>query len=227
MAARAPKISAKRVAISRANAEMVIIVGIASFITVFCLVAAQAVLSQDKYQSRVISAKNKANTQLKSDVSSFSDLESSYQNFVDSPTNVIGGSLSGTGQNDGSNAKIVLDALPNSYDFPALATSIQALITAQNLQAASISGTDDQLNQQSNTVSQAPTPVMIPFSFSISDASYVSVQKLILALQNSVRPIQVDTLSLSGSSTDMSVNVTAHTFYQPGKSLSITETVVK
>jgi hypothetical protein len=215
----------KRMAISKANAQMVAVVAVASFVTVFCLVASHAVLSQNSYQARVITAKDKANSQLKSNITAYNNLANSYEKFVSTPTNVIGGNPSGSGSKDGDNAKIILDALPSSYDFPALASSLEQLLSGYKI--TSITGTDDQVNQQTNTTSVNPQPVSMPFTFSISNASYASVGQLITTLQQSIRPIQIDSIDLSGASSDMTMTVNAHTYYQPGKSVSITKQVVK
>jgi hypothetical protein len=193
----------------------------------FCLVASHALWSEDLYQGRVISAQNKAHVQLQANLKSVNQLVNSYESFVTSPTNVIGGSETGSAGNDGDNAKIILDALPNEYDFPALTTSIQGILNNLNLTVTSITGTDDEVNQASNTGSNSPQPVPIPFSFSISNASYASIQQLFTNLQLSIRPIAIDTVTLSGSSSNLTATIDAHTYYQPGIKLTTTTKVVK
>jgi hypothetical protein len=220
-------ISTKRLAISKANAQMVGVVAAAAFVTVFCLVASNAVFSQNRYQARVISAKEKAHKQLQDNINNYSDLATAYKAFDNASTNVIGGIKDGKGDNDGSNSKIILDALPSSYDFPALASSIEKVLADNNLKVTSITGTDDQLNQQNNTTSATPQPVSIPFTFTISNASYASVNQLMTKLQQSIRPIQIDTLDASGSQNNMTVTISANTYYQPGKNVSITKKVIK
>ncbi|HET7060444.1 MAG TPA: hypothetical protein VFH99_03990 [Candidatus Saccharimonadales bacterium] len=220
-------ISTKRLAISKSNAQMVAVVAVASFITIFCLVASNAVFSQNRYQARVISAKEKAHKQLQQNIDNYSNLATAYKAFDNASTNVIGGNKGGTGDNDGANSKIILDALPSTYDFPALTSSIEKILTDSNLKVTSITGTDDQLAQQGNTTSATPQPVNIPFTFTVSNASYTSVGQLMTKLQQSIRPIQVDTLDASGSQNNMTVTVTAHTYYQPGKNVSITKKVIK
>lgn len=226
MAKQAPLLT-KRMAISKANAQIVITVAVASFITVFCLVAAKAVWSQNSYQARVISAKNKANNQLQKNIAAYNDLTKSYQSFISTPNNVIGGLTNGSGDNDGDNAKVILDSLPPSYDFPALTSSLEKILTTHGLKVSSLTGTDDELNQQNNTSSGSPQPVSMPFSFSISNANYTSVGQLVGALQQSVRPIVIDSLDLSGSASNMTMTVNAHTYYQPAKNVNITKKVVK
>ena len=222
-----PTISTKRVAISKANAQMVAVVGAASFVTIFCLVAAQAVWGQNQYQARVSSAKEKANQQLLANIEAFDDLEKAYFKFDRAGTNVIGGNSKGTGDKDGSNAKIILDALPGSYDFPALTSSLEKILTERNFEITNITGTDDQLNQGSSTSSPQPTAVEMPFSFSVTNANYSAVQELLATLDKSIRPIQIDSITLSGGVDDMTITVNAHTYFQPAKNLTIKKQVVK
>jgi hypothetical protein len=142
--------STKRLQINKASATMVLPLTIASFITVFSLVATRALLSQRSYQSRVISEKEKAKKQLKENIVEVEKLRAQYKGFADAPTNVLGGDPRGAGEKDGDNARIVLDALPSKYDFPALATSLEKLLTNGGYKIESIAGSDDELNQQTN-----------------------------------------------------------------------------
>lgn len=220
-------LSTKRVAISKANAQMVAVVAIASFVTVFCLMASKTVLGTNVYQARLTTKKEAAKVQLKRNLSNYSTLVSRYNGFLDQPQNIIGGARTGTGDNDGDNAKIILDALPYKYDFPALASSIEKILNDRGLQITSITGIDDQVAQQTNISSPTPKAVPIPFTFSVSHANYNSVGVLITALQQSIRPIQIDTLTVSGGTSDMSLTVTAHTYYQPAKAVNITKQALK
>lgn len=220
-------ITTKRVAISKANAQMVAIVAAACFISVFCLFAAKAVWSQDTYRAKVIKAKETAHKQLSTNVKTYSQLKQSYEKFDNTTTNAIGGNKDGGGDNDGSNSKIILDALPSTYDFPALASSIEKIMSDRGLKVTGITGTDDQVSQQTNASSNEPKTVVIPFSFTVDSADYGSVQKLVTALEHSIRPIVIDNLSLSGSNSKMTITVSAHTYYQPAKNLNIKKQVVK
>lgn len=216
-----PEISTKRIAINKSNAQVVIVVAVAAFISIFCLVATKAVISQSTYLKHVITEKDKAHHQLEKNLDAFNDLVASYQAFDKTSTNVIGGTNGGTGDNDGSNSKIVLDALPSSYDFPSLTSSLEKLFNDRHLNVSGISGTDDQIAQQTNVAGPSPTAINIPFAFSINNANYTAVQQMTQALQQSIRPIQIDTIDITGGASDMKVSVTAHTFYQPGKTVNI------
>lgn len=221
------EISIKHIALDKANTQMVAIVAVAAFLSIFSLVACKALWSQTRYQARVISAKEKANKQLQSNIKAVNSLVGQYSAFDAADPNIIGASKNGTGDNEGSNSKIILDALPSSYDFPALTSSIEKILTANGSKISGISGTDDQVNQETNIASIDPQPIPIPFTFTISDANYQSVQQLLDTLQRSIRPVQINKLQISGTTDKLSVSVEAQTFFQPAKSLEIKKQVVK
>lgn len=216
----------KRALISKANSTMVIATAIAAFIFVFSMVASKALFSQASYQNKVIDQKKKALATLKSDISAVDSLKESYRSFVETPRNVLGGNPTGTGSLDGDNAKIVLDALPSKYDFPALATSLENLISSQGLEIQAISGTDEEVQQRQS--SESPSPVPIPFQVRVS-GSFESIKNLINAFERSIRPIQVKKVDMASAAQGDSLTalIDAETFYQPEKSLKIKTEVVK
>lgn len=215
----------KRSLITKANSTMVIATSVAAFLVVFCLIASKTLLSQAAYQNRVISGKKTALSQLKVDLSARDSLVSSYQTFVGGSQNVLGGSTTGTGQQDGNNAKLVLDALPSQYDFPALVTTLGQMLTTENLTILGISGTDESLTQQSQS-SADPSPVAMPFQVQVS-GTYASIQNLIGLFEHSIRPFQIQTVQYSGNESNMSASISGQTFYQPAKSLTITKRTVQ
>jgi hypothetical protein len=220
--------STKRALIDKANTRIVVYVSVAAFILVFSLVAAKTLISQAAYQNRVISAKRVAVNQLKSDISASSQLKTSYNAFTSLPQNAIGGSPTGNGPQDGNNAKIVLDALPDTYDFPGLTTSLDNLLTSQSgVSINSISGTDEEATLGSNQSSLSPQPVPIPFNITVS-GDYGSLQGVVNTFERSIRPIQIQTLDISGNTSDnLTMTVGAQTYYQPSKSLNINKKVVR
>jgi type IV pilus assembly PilO-like protein len=220
------QLSTKRVLIDKTNSRIVAYTAIAAFMVVFTLVASKTLISQAIYQNRVISAKKTAVSQLKTDIQSTSSLVTAYKAFVDTPQNVIGGDPNGNGPKDGDNAKVVLDALPSKYDFPALATSLEKLLTSQNVQIQSISGTDDEVAQSGDQSSGNPSPVAMPFQISVT-GNYQSMQKLVKTFNSSIRPFQVQTMQLSGDENSMTLTMTAQTFYQPEKVFNVSTEVVQ
>jgi Pilus assembly protein, PilO len=212
--------------IDKANTTIVAATAVAAFVVVFTLFAGKTLISQAAYQNRVISVKKKAVAQLQTDIQATNNLVSSYKAFVDTPQNVLGGNPNGNGPTDGDNAKVVLDALPSKYDFPALATSLEKLLTSQNVQIQSITGTDQELAQANDESSPDPQPVAMPFQVSVT-GSYKSIQALVGAFGASIRPFQIQTMQFSGSDSNMTLVLSAQTYYQPEKVFSITKEVVK
>lgn len=224
---KTPQNSTKRLAISKANARIIAVVAGASVVSIFCLVGAKALWSHNAYQAKVNGAKEKAHHQLVANLQAADELTKSYQTFASQDTNVLGGNKTGTQDNDGDNSKIILDALPGSYDFPGLTSSIEKIMSDRHFQITTFTGIDDQINQQDNSSSNTPQPQPIPFSFTVDNANYVAVQQIVSTLQSSIRPIQIDSLKLTGGATDMKIAIDAHTYYQPQKSLNIKKQVVK
>lgn len=218
----------KRALISKANSTIVAATAVAAFVVVFSAVASKTLFSQAAYQQRVIAQKQKALTTLKSDISAVDNLKTSYKSFVDTPRNVLGGNPAGTGDQDGDNAKIILDALPSKYDFPALTTSLEKLITAQGLQIQGITGTDDEVKQSANQASATPQPFAMPFQVRVS-GSYDSIKNLLSVFERSIRPIQVKKVEVDSAAQGgtMTAIIDAQTFYQPEKSLKIRTEVVQ
>lgn len=218
--------SAKRVAINKANAQIVTIVAVASVLTIFSLVAAKTLWADQSFQARLIHAKEQARDQLEANSKAVDQLMASYRDFESKSTNIIGGSSVGNGPNDGDNASIVLDALPSQYDFPALTSSIEKIADSLNLSIGDISGTDDEVNQQGTQASDSPQPVPMPFEFTIKSTDFKGAQNLLSVLERSIRPIQIQMLTLKGTDKQLDVTVQAQTYYQPGKVMSIkTETI--
>lgn len=216
----------KRTLISKANSTIVVSTTIAAFVVVFALVAGKSLLNQSSYQGKVIDAKKTALARLNDDLAARDTLKAAYDKFVAADPNVLSGSPRGTTQKDGDNAQIILDALPSRYDFPGLTTSLERLITTQNLKIMSISGIDEEATQGPKSTSPNPTPVAMPFQVQVN-GTYDSVQAMVGVFLNSIRPYQIQTLELTGDKSSMVARIQAQTFYQPEKNLKITTEVVK
>ena len=222
------QISSKRLQISKTNLTIVIVVSVACFVSIFALTASKSLLSQRSYQAKVIAQKETAKTTLKANLKARDQLVAQYRLFVANPTNIIGGNTVGTGDRDGDNAKIILDALPSKYDYPALATSLEKLLQSKNLSITNISGTDDEVNQAIAAKGTGLVPAAVDMPFQIGfDGSSQSTQDFFGVVQNSIRPIQVQTVSISGNDAKLSTTIIAKTYYQPEKNLNIKTEVVR
>lgn len=217
--------SLKRALIDRNNSRLVIIVCATVFLVVFSLVSTRALYVQWNYQNRVIDLKKKASDQLKSNLKSIQELQPSYTSFVNTTTNVIQGNSFGAGPKDGNNAKIILSALPSIYDFPGMTTNLETIINDQGVALSSITGIDDEITQSENTGDSEPKPVEMPFQFTAT-TDYEQMQKIINALEKSIRPMEIRQLSVIGAQGKLTLDVSAVTYYQQGKTLELKEKVV-
>lgn len=215
------KTSSKKVQIDKNQATIFAVVAVAAIVTVMSLMVAKGLWSQSRYLSKVIDKKEKALTQLETNKEAVSKLTSSYNTFDGQFPNVLGGSKTGVSDRDGSNGTIVLDALPNKYDFPALTSSIEKILTGYQIE--SIAGTDDSVAQTSNA---SPNVVEMPFSFEAT-SNYVGLKDLISRFDKSIRPFSIVKLELTGTESSVKANFSAKTYYQPSTSLKVTEETVQ
>lgn len=216
----------KRSLISKANSTMVIATTAAAFVLIFAMVAGKALVSQMSYQNRVIAAKKEALKRLQGDLKARDSLQQSYKDFISENPNVLAGDSGGQGEKDGDNAKLILDALPSKYDFPALTTSLEKLVNSQSLAITSISGTDEEAVEASKEATPTPEAIAMPFQLQVG-GSYQSIQSFVDVSLRSIRPFKIITMEISGDESSMQANFTAQTFYQPEKSLKIKSEVVK
>ena len=205
------QLSTKHVLVDKANTTVIVAAAVAAAIVVFSLFASKALIDKIRYQNKVISKRNVANKQLKENIGAKDQLVASFVAFDESPESVLGTSE--------KNSKIVLDALPSKYDFPALTTSIDGIITGAGMSVETITGADQETTAEQSSVD--PKPIAIPFEFSAL-GTYESAQQLIKDLQRSIRPFKINTIDFSAAEGGaISITVKGETFYQPAKDLGI------
>lgn len=211
------KVSAKHLIIEQNSTLIFLIVGVAAAVLSFTIVSGISLGQRFMYQNRVIDARNKAADQIEKNNESVQTLKTSFNDFDGATESVIGTA--------DRNSKIILDALPSKYDFPALAASIDKLVKLTNgLRDVAFSGTDNEATAQQSSAD--PQPIEIPISIS-GNGNYESIQKLILNIQASIRPIKINNLSLSGSQDNMSFAMSLTTYYMPAKVLEINSEEIK
>lgn len=208
-------LTGKHIAVDKANTQVIVAVSVAVASIVFALFASLSLFEKIKYQNKVISARNKASAQLTKNVESTQTLVNSYVVFDSSTGSVIGTS--------DKNSKIVLDALPSKYDFPALATSLESIVRGAGLAVSSIAGHDEEATAVQSSVE--PTIVAIPFDVAAT-GNYESVQRFIKDLERSIRPMKIKTVQISGAQNSLTVLVSAETYYMPARELGVVEKLV-
>jgi hypothetical protein len=244
------KISVKHLQIDKANNAIFIIVALAVIVSVFSLVSAKTLLGESSYQHKALKEKNIAIETLKENITAANTLKKQYDSFESQNPNIISGRggldiaeaiSAGIDQNgaiqlngqtvnlsgqDGDNAKIVLDALPSRYDFPALISSVEKVANLNNTPLQSVSGTDDSQSESASNSAAQSSPASIAFSIT-SQTSYSTLQTFIKSLEHSIRPVDITQLSIKGSSDTMTADIEANTYYQTPLSLKIVQKEVK
>jgi hypothetical protein len=219
-----------RVKLDKAQTSMVITVAAATIITIFCLMASKTLLSQAAYQHRVISARSASVKQVKANITNANTLATHYNDVFEgtSPANIIGGRNTKSDQAqppDGDNGTIVLHALPTTYDFPALLTSISKIFSAHAITNQTITGTD-----QSPDFKNAPVPNPSPVEIDVAvngTGSYDSTQQVIKDFERSIRPFDITKLTLNGNQSSMTLAFDLATYYQQAKTTALTSKEIK
>jgi len=209
--------SAKHALIEKSNTSIFVVIGIAAAVLSFSVVSSIYLFKRMSYQSRVIDKRTDVEKLLNTNKSELDKLVKSYQGFDTAPESVVG--------TKDNNSKIVLDALPSKYDFPALATSIEKIMNLTGgISSRNITGTDLEATAAQSLPS--PVPIEIPLTIG-GTASYENIQKLVNNLQLSIRPMKITKVLFSGEQSKMSFTISVTTYYMPAKNLDIQSEEVK
>jgi Tfp pilus assembly protein PilO len=209
------KISTKHLLVDKNNTIILYAAAITTAVVIFSIFAIVALSKQLSYQGKVIDLRDAANKQLLVSTKAADSIVEAYEQFDSSSESVIG-----TADN---NSNIILDALPSKYDFPALTASIEALVSDSGLALKSITGVDEETQATNDSIN--PQPIEIPLSISVS-GSPANIQALVDALELSIRPFKITSITLRVVSTAMDAKISVITYYQPEKLLDVGQYVV-
>ncbi len=219
--------STKRAMVDRANSAVILTLVVASVVVTFCLVASKGLWDQSRFQSKIINKKELALDQLIENIQATDKLVNSYKAFVQEQPNAIGGDSLGQGERDGDNARLVLDALPSKYDFPALVTSVEKILSEQGISIETIDGVDEILAQSQSDLNVAPQPIEIPFEFSVA-TSLEGSQLMFTKFQKSIRPLYIKDFTIESSGVQsVTVTVNGKSYYQPETRVQITKETIQ
>ncbi|HEY5549865.1 MAG TPA: hypothetical protein VIK37_01520 [Candidatus Saccharimonadales bacterium] len=219
----------KRLKVDKSESRLLMIVAVATIVTVFSLVSAKTLLGQAAYHKRVLDARRDALKQLEANIEAANKLVSQYQIFqTGNTTNIIGGKNS-TDTNlqppDGDNARLVLDALPSKYDFPALISSLAKILDNSGFQNKTIDGKDESGSVSSDPIAN-PKATTITLTVN-GTANYQAVKNLIKDFERSTRPFDITKMDIKGTESNMAVTLTLNTYFQPALTLNLTTKEVK
>jgi hypothetical protein len=214
--------SVKHLEISKSQTNVLVVIALTTALVIFCIFGTKALVVKGLYQNRVLRERRKVATHLQANVTAAHQLFNQYAVFAADDPNLLGGLKSGTGNLDGDNPKIVLDALPSKYDAPALATSVEKILTQQNIKINSLIVTDDPRGYSDSSQAN-PQAKAITFSFSAS-SSYQGMNQLTQTFERSIRPFDITNMQLGGTDNNLSITASVSTYFQPAKSLDLKPT---
>lgn len=216
------RVSVKHLEVSKDQSRILMVVAGTVALVIFFLFATKAMIVQGLYQQRVLSAKHGVVSDLKKNYVSAKALVNQYQVFADQDPNMLGAPVSGSGNLNGDNPRLTLDALPSKYDAPALASSMEKVLTGRNVKIASITVKDD---PTLNPDQPQSSPKYTALTFSVAGAaSFSGANQLLTDLERSIRPFDVNKLRASGTDSNLTLSMEMTTYYQPGKIIDLKPT---
>lgn len=191
--------------ILKANSTVFVAVAVAAVVVSFALVSVRFLWERKSYNERVISAKTEARDILNSNLTNMDSLKEQFGQLEKSSS---------------LNSTTILHALPPTYDYAALASSIESLAQRADVSFVGSPGQDNSADSALNAYTS--TPVEIPLTLQVS-GDYDGITTFIKALELSIRPISVDSVVYSGSNSTLQANIQATTYYQPSRNLGVSK----
>lgn len=200
----------KREKIQNANTTILIIVVVASIIVSFALVFGNFLWKQKSYNDRVYKEKRLARDTLKQNVANAKVLQQKFEEIEDSK------SL--------ANSQTILDALPGNYNNPEVRSSIEALVRRNSISLESMNSADREGSVEEESID--PKPLEIPVTATVV-GSYGNIRNFITDLERTIRPMKVQSMTITGSDNDMKVDMTIVTYFQPTQEIGTTTKEVR
>lgn len=193
----------RRAQIKKAGGVVFIVAAFASVIVVFCIISMKFLWEKKSYNDRVIGAKTKARDDITTNVESLSRLSEQFPQLESSAS---------------TNSKTILHALPPTYDYAALASSVDYLSTISGVTSDTSIGTDISASAAKNATTSSP--VELPLTLQVK-GNYESIRRYITNLERSIRPIHVKNVTYTGTNNTLTAGISAVTYYQPARSLDV------
>jgi len=199
----------RREKILKAGSTMFIVVAIASVIVAFSVVSIRFLWAKKSYNDRVIDQKTTARDQAEKNLENLGKLAEQFPALNSSSS---------------TSSTAILHALPPTYDYAALASSIEALAQRSGVSFTGAIGQDDSANAVASAATSSP--IEVPLSMQVS-GSYESVTSFVKNLELSTRPITVKSITFTGTNAALRATIEATTYYQPTRSLDPTRSTVQ
>lgn len=227
----------KQTQIDRTNKMMFLWIAIASALVGAAVVVSIFLAQKVIYEEKVLAAKQSTVTTLDKNLKAVDQLRTDVQ-ALDANSALMSVKANPTDQA----LQVVLDALPSDANSLALGASLQTRLlanvpgsfTLESLQVNPVSGVEvldtGSTTDASTTTSGAGASTgtgasEITFSFSVK-GDQTALSGILKNLEKSIRTIVVTNISIEKQSDSLTMTVEAHAFYQPARSIELTQKVV-
>ena len=229
----APKLTAvkKRQQITAANKSVFAWTAVASIVVAFALVGGQLLFQQMVFNERVLNEKRSTDGTLSDNLKAADKLKEEVNVLLANED-----LASVRSKATDSNLRVVLDALPSGIDALNLGSSLQNVFlsgTVKSIERLSVDtleqaapGEGDTAVEDASSNSNSSKPQEIGFSFTVS-GDFNNIKNALLSLERSIRPIQVTSINIEGSDSNLTASVQAKTFYQAAKKVELKDKTVR
>lgn len=225
--AKKAALTGKRQQIAHSNKMMFLWVAGASVVVAFALVASLFLIKQMVFQTKIIAAKAETNNTLQDNIDTTPDLKKEVEKLIANPN--LTDARAKANQN---NLSVIFDALPYVADDIGFGSSLQSVLlsglgTPENITINSLSSSTAEEGEEVAGTAIPEGAQELAFSFTIT-GSDKDIKEILARFDRSIRPIQIDSLSLqAGEGGKVTASIQARTFYQPAKTLELTNKTVK
>jgi hypothetical protein len=217
----------KRQQISQANKTMFIWVASAAVVVSFCLVIGQFLFRQAAFNIKIIDAKSKASSTLGENIDNAKKLQEEMNSLL---VNVDLSSVKA--KEDDSNFKVILDALPSTNDPITFATSLQRAIIPRSgavldsLEPPKVSVEGEEGGGEETQAADPNDPIEQTYMFTVL-GNYEQIQNLLKDFERTIRPINVNTMSIEGNDSVLRAEFDVSTYYTNPKTLTLEKKAIK
>lgn len=205
-----------------AGNNLIIVLIVVSFLAIgVSVVVGRMLVTSIIRDTKVVNAKNKANTTLEKNLENAPKLIAAYEQL-------------------GNERTIVNDALPTTADLPSILVtleniSIQSKVILQSITPAAVrtvSATPAGNTQAVGVVSDGASAEIapVPKAFRVSTkftGSFDQMMEVVKAVELSARPMKLVSLKMSGSGNELAVGAEIETYYQDKAKLPFGEEYIK
>ena len=111
------------------------------------------------------------------------------------------------------NKQTIADALPNTSDFPALIAQLENMSAATGVNIKTVSPDRSSGVAVATATGDKPQPQIYKFAVTMS-GSYDSLQKMLTAIEHSVRPMKVNNIQIAGTGNTLTFSISLSTYFQ-------------